>query len=140
MSHNVALLKNIPITVLSKQVCFLLFYLCCEAKGTVSLLRDKAPHSTQWRGAWPAFRKSSVVHAEGIAQVLPLGQRPSIPLRLGVLVADSAQLNPIPRTTTPQRHPHCSRSCPFLGAATIPWLVNVQDIEAQLPCLKVGCL
>lgn len=49
MSYNVALLKNIPITVLSKQVCFLLFYLCCEAKGTRSLLRDEAPHSTQWR-------------------------------------------------------------------------------------------
>lgn len=40
MSYNAALLKNSPIVVLSKQVCFfLLFYLYCEAKGTGSLLR-----------------------------------------------------------------------------------------------------
>lgn len=74
--------------ILQKQVCFLLFYLCCEAKERLLALPRQ-------RVAQPGFRKSDVIN-DGI---LPLGQTPSILFLLGALVADSALLNPILRTT-----------------------------------------
>lgn len=129
MSYNAALLENIPIIVLSKQVCFLLFYLFCEAREV---------HSSEVkRVAQPAYKESIVVNGREHCPDPPFRIDTSIPMLLGVLVANRTQLNSIPTLPFPQNSHLAQGHAPLWGPAPIPGLVNV---EGQPPCSKTGQL
>lgn len=61
----------------------------------------------------------------------------SIPMLLGVLVANRTQLNSIPRLLFPPNSHLAQGHAPLWGPAPISALVSV---EGQLPCFKIGQL
>lgn len=112
MSYNAALLKNIPIIVLSKQVCFLLFYLFCEAREV---------HSSEVkRVAQPAYKESIVVNGREHCPDPPFRIDTSIPMLLGVLVANRTQLNSIPTLPFPQNSHLAQGHAPSVGPSPYP--------------------